>query len=545
MPNGVFRIPPVKNEPVLGFTPGSPERIELKQKLEEWSSDTVEIPCIIGGKEVRTGKLTKQVYPHAHKKVLAQYHLAGPKEVKAAIKASNEAWQTWSRMPWEQRAAIFLKAADLLAGPYRADINATTMLGQSKTAHQAEIDAACELADFWRFNVKYMKQIYQEQPESSPGMWNSVEYRPLEGFVFAITPFNFTSIGGNLPTAPALMGNTAIWKPASTSVASNWIVMKVLEEAGLPAGVVNFLPGPGSVLGPIILPHKDLAGVHFTGSTGVFHTIWETVGGNIKNYKSYPRLVGETGGKDFVFVHASSDPEQVATALVRGAFEYQGQKCSAASRAYIPRSLWAKIKRSMKSQLAELKVGDPTDFTNFCGAVIDKSSYKNITSYIAGAKRSANAEIVFGGGYDDRIGYFIEPTVIQVENPKHKLMRDELFGPVLTVYVYADRDLDEAIELCDTTSDYGLTGAVFAKDRQAVMAIAAALRHTAGNFYINDKPTGAVVGQQPFGGSRASGTNDKAGSAQNLQRWISPRTIKETFDAPRHFGYPFLAPDEE
>ncbi len=543
MPNGIFNLPTPKNEPVLGYLPGSPERASLRQELDNWTSEALEVPCIIGGREVRTGRITRQVLPHRHRQVLVNYHQAGEREVKAAVRAARTAWQDWSRTPWEHRAAIFLKAANLLAGPYRDDVNASTMLGQSKTAHQAEIDAACELADFWRFNANFMRQIYGDQPESAPGMWNQLEYRPLEGFVFAISPFNFTSIGGNLPGAPALMGNTVIWKPASTSVGSNYVVYKVLEAAGLPPGVINFLPGPGSVLGPIILPSRDLAGVHFTGSTEVFQNIWSTVGGNIRNYDGYPRLVGETGGKDFVFVHASANPEEVATALVRGAFEYQGQKCSAASRAYIPRSLWSAIRRHMRAQLAEIKVGDITDFTNFMGAVIDKASFTKIRRYIKAAERSTACEIISGGGTDAAIGWFIEATLIRVDNPRHKLMRDELFGPVLSVYVYPDRELDETIALCDQTSPYALTGAVFAKDRRAILAIMNALRHAAGNFYINDKPTGAVVGQQPFGGARASGTNDKAGSALNLLRWTSPRTIKETFVPPRHFGYPFLAPD--
>lgn len=543
MPNGVYRVPLPKNEAVLGYAPGSPERSELREQLGAWSGEEMEIPCIIGGRRVRTGQMTTQVLPHRHRHVLVRYHQAGPRQVKAAIKAARQAWESWSRTPWETRAAVFLKAADLLAGPYRADVNAATMLGQSKTPHQAEIDAACELVDFWRFNAQFMQQLYEDQPASAPGCWNVLEYRPLEGFVFAITPFNFTSIGGNLPTAPALMGNTVIWKPASTSVASNYVVFKVLEEAGLPPGVINFLPGPGRVLGPIILPQPDLAGVHFTGSTEVFQSIWESVGTNIRRYHSYPRLVGETGGKDFVFVHASADPEEVATALVRGAFEYQGQKCSAASRAYVPRSLWSKIRKHMKAQLAEIKVGDVEDFTNFCGAVIDKASFSKISAYIASAKRSARCQIVSGGGTDSRVGWFIEPTVIEVEDPRHKLMQDELFGPVLSVHVYADRRLDEAVEACSRTSPYALTGAVFAKDRSAILAISNILRHSAGNFYINDKPTGAVVGQQPFGGGRASGTNDKAGSMLNLIRWTSPRTIKETFVPARHFGYPFMAPD--
>ncbi|MEE4298091.1 MAG: L-glutamate gamma-semialdehyde dehydrogenase, partial [Pseudomonadales bacterium] len=501
--------------------------------------------CVIGGKEIYTGKILRQRIPHDHRHVLADCHQATTKEVNAAVKACREAWETWSRTPWEHRAAIFLKAADLLAGPYRDAVNAATMLGQGKTAHQAEIDSACELIDFLRFNASYLQQIYEDQPTSSPGVWNQVEYRPLEGFVFAITPFNFTAIGGNLPTAPALMGNVVIWKPARTATASSYLVYKILEEAGLPPGVINFMPGPGSVLGPALLDHPELAGVHFTGSTAVFHGIWETIGQNIRNYKNYPRIVGETGGKDFVFVHPSADASEVATALVRGAFEYQGQKCSAASRAYVPRSLWTSIKRELKAQLKEVKVGDPRDFSNFMGAVIDESSFEKITGAIKSARRSKSATFVWGGEFDKSKGYFIDPTVIEFKDPKHRIMREELFGPVLAVYVYADSKLDEALDLCDEGSEYGLTGAVFARDRSAVLAIANKLRHTAGNFYINDKPTGAVVGQQPFGGSRASGTNDKAGSALNLLRWVTPRTIKETFVPPRHFSYPFLAKDED
>ncbi|GAB4375950.1 MAG: L-glutamate gamma-semialdehyde dehydrogenase [Acidobacteriota bacterium] len=545
MPNGVYRIPRPKNEPVLGYAPGSPERAAIRRRLDAMRAETLEIPCVIGDREVRTGRILEQVLPHDHGHVLARCHQAGPAEVKAAVEAAREAWQTWSRTPWEARAAIFLKAAELLAGPWRDDVNAATMLGQSKTVHQAEIDAACELIDFWRFNPWYMQRIYEDQPDSAPGTWNVVEYRPLEGFVLAITPFNFTSIGGNLPTSPAMMGNTVIWKPARTATASNWLVFRVLREAGLPPGVINFLPGPGSVIGPALLPHPELAGVHFTGSTEVFQGIWETVGTSIRKYRSYPRLVGETGGKDFVFVHASADPEEVAAALIRGAFEYQGQKCSAASRAYVPRSLWPKIRRALKEQLAEVKVGDPTEFTNFMGAVIDEAAFRKITGAIASARRSPDATIVWGGGSDRRTGWFIEPTVIEFKDPTHRVMREELFGPVLGVHVYADSKLDRALELCDTGSPYGLTGAVFARDRQAILAIANRLRHTAGNFYINDKPTGAIVGQQPFGGSRASGTNDKAGSAMNLLRWTTARAIKETFVPPRHFGYPFLAPDED
>ena len=545
MPNGIYRVPPPVNEPVKVYAPGSPERRELTAAVAALSSDVMEIPCVIGGREVRTGRILEQHVPHAHRRVIARAHQAGPREMQGAIKAAREAWQTWSRMPWEARAAIFLKAADLLAGPRRMASNAATMVGQSKTAHQAEIDSAAELIDFWRFNPRFVETIYADQPISSPGTWNQMEYRALEGFVLAVTPFNFTSIGGNLPTAPAMLGNTVLWKPASTAIASSWVIFKVLEEAGLPPGVINFIPGPGSLVGPMAIASPDLAGVHFTGSTGVFHSIWEGVAANIRRYRNYPRLVGETGGKDFVFVHASADPLAVATALVRGAFEYQGQKCSAASRAYIPQSLWPKVRRAMVEQLREVRVGDPTVYTNFMGAVIDKASYQNLTGAIASARRSSACAIVFGGGSDAREGWFIQPTVVQVTDPKHRLMKEELFGPVLSVFVYPDRELEAALQLCDGASPYALTGAVFARDRQAVMAIANSLRHTAGNFYINDKPTGAVVGQQPFGGARASGTNDKAGSLLNMIRWTSPRAIKETFVPPTHFAYPFLAPDQD
>ncbi len=540
MPNGVYRVPEPKNEPVLSYAPGTPERAAVKEELQRLLEEPMEIPCVIGGREIRTGKIALQRLPHDHRRVLARVHMAGPREVRMAVRAAREAWESWSRTPWEVRAAIFLKAAELLAGPYRALANAATMLGQSKTIHQAEIDAACELIDFWRFNPWYMQRIYEDQPWSSAGTWNVVEYRPLEGFVFAITPFNFTSIGGNLPTSPAMMGNTVIWKPASTSVASNWVIFNVLREAGLPAGVINFLPGPGSAIGPVVLTDPSLAGVHFTGSTSTFQNIWQTIGTNIRSYRTYPRLVGETGGKDFVFVHSSADVDEVVTALVRGAFEYQGQKCSAASRAYVPRSLWPRIRRALVAEVKKIRMGDVTDFRNFMGAVIDRASFEKITGAIATAKRSKKAKIVVGGGHDRKKGWFIEPTVVEVEDPKHRLMQEEWFGPLLSVWVYPDRDLDRAIELCNETSPYGLTGAVFARDRRAIQAISQALRHAAGNFYVNDKPTGAVVGQQPFGGSRASGTNDKAGSAMNLLRWTSARAIKETFVPPKDWRYPFM-----
>ncbi len=544
MPNGLWRVPAPVNEPVLSYAPRTKERAALKQALSDMTSDVLEIPCVIGDREVRTGRIVEQRVPHRHRHVLARVHMAGPREIVAAVKAAREAWESWSRTPWEARAAIFLRAAEILAGPMRQRSNAATMLGQSKTAHQAEIDSACEMIDFWRFNPHFMQQIYADQPISPAGTWNSLEYRPLEGFVLAITPFNFSSIGGNLPSAPALMGNVALWKPATTSVASNYVLFQVLQQAGLPPGVINFLPSAGSEIGPIALSQPDLAGVHFTGSTSTFHSIWETVGSNIRNYHGYPRLVGETGGKDFIFVHASAEAGEVATALVRGAFEYQGQKCSAASRAYLPQSLWVKIRKEMKSQLAEIKTGDVADFTNFMGAIIDKASFQKLSGAIVQAKRSSACTIVAGGGCDARTGWFIEPTVIEVKDPKHRLMKEELFGPVLTVYVYPDRELESTLELCRSTSNYALTGAIFARDRRVIQALSNSLRNAAGNFYINDKCTGAVVGQQPFGGARASGTNDKAGSLLNLIRWTSPRAIKETFVPPSHFSYPFLQPGE-
>ncbi len=540
MANGIFRTPTPVNEPVLGYAPGTPERAELRATLDAMSRTVVEITPRIGGRRVRTGKIAEATMPHDHRHVLARWHRAGGREVARAIEAARAAHATWSRLPWEERASVFLKAADLLAGPWRQKLNAATMLGQSKTCHQAEIDSACELTDFFRFNVRYMEQIYREQPDSAPGMWNRMEYRPLEGFVFAVTPFNFTSIGGNLPTAPALMGNTVLWKPASSAVYSAHFIMELLEEAGLPPGVINVLPGSAGDVGDPALASPELAGIHFTGSTAVFQSMWETVGRNIRKYHGYPRIVGETGGTDFVFAHPSADAEALATALVRGAFEYQGQKCSAASRAYVPKSLWPKVRRAMLSQMAEIRMGDPTDFTNFMGAVIDEGAYRTIKGYVDHAKRSRDAEIVAGGTCNARKGWFIEPTVVLAKRPEFKLMREEIFGPVLTLWVYPDRDLERALDACDRGSAYGLTGAVFAQDRHAVEAMNRALVHSAGNFYVNDKPTGAVVGQQPFGGGRASGTNDKAGSWLNLIRWASPRAIKETFVPPRHFAYPFM-----
>jgi 1-pyrroline-5-carboxylate dehydrogenase len=503
-------------------------------------SEQIEIPVIIGGQEIRTGQTLDAVCPHDHRHVLAKVHQVGPEQVDMAIKAAKQAWFEWSEMDWEARAAVFLRAAELLAGPWRATMNAASMLNQSKTVHQAEIDAACELIDFWRFNAHYMREIYSEQPLSVSGIWDTVEYRALEGFIFAVTPFNFASIGGNLPTSPALMGNTVLWKPATTSVVTNYYTMRLLEAAGLPPGVINFIPGKGSTIGKGVLTRPELAGVHFTGSTPTFQFMWKTIGDNIDAYQGYPRIVGETGGKDFIFAHASADVPSLATALVRGGFEYQGQKCSAASRAYIPESLWPELRKQLVGQLETVRMGSPVDFRNFMASVIDEAAFDNTKEYIDEAKASNDMEIVFGGGTDKSRGYFIEPTVVQSHDPRSRLMREEIFAPVLTLFVYPDNKLDETIELCDTTSAYGLTGGVFATERSAIVKIANALRHAAGNFYINDKPTGAVVGQQPFGGGRKSGTNDKAGSSLNLLRWVSQRAIKETFVPPTRYEYPFM-----
>jgi len=530
MPNGIVPIDMPDNEPNRMYPPGSEEKKSLKAKLEELSGRQIEIPLIIGGKEVRTGNTAEAVCPHDHGHVLATYHQAGPDEVKTAVEASQRAWREWSEMPWEARAAVFLKAAELLAGPWRDTLNAACMLNQSKTVFQAEIDSACELIDFWRFNPHYMTQIYAEQPISAGSVWNYVEYRALEGFVFAVTPFNFVSIGGNLPTAPALMGNVVIWKPASSAVFSNYQIMKTLMEAGLPAGVINFLPGAGSKIGDPLVDSPHLAGIHFTGSTGTLQHMWRRVADNLDRYRGFPRIVGETGGKDFVMVHPSADVDQVSTALIRGAWEYQGQKCSAVSRAYIPKSMWDGVKERLVSAAGEIEPGPVEDVSNFFGAVIDRAAFESIGEYLDLAAESGDCEIITGGGRDDSVGYFIEPTVVRTTDPKHRLMQEEIFGPVLTVYVYEDSKWEETLSLCDGTSPYGLTGAVFATDRQAVAQAETALRHSAGNFYINDKPTGAVVGQQPFGGARASGTNDKAGSAFNLMRWVSPRAVKENFD---------------
>ena len=540
MLNGVISVPAPINEPVLDYRPRSPERAAVRKRVDEMLSERIEIPLIVGGREVRTGDTGEAVCPHDHGHVLATFHQAGEAEVRQAAEAAAKAWREWSEMPWEARAAVFLKAADLLAGPWRATLNAATMLNQSKTVFQAEIDAACELVDFWRFNAHYMRQLYAEQPFSPRGQWNYVEYRPLEGFVFAVTPFNFTSIGGNLPTAPALMGNVVLWKPASTAIVSGYYILRLLEEAGLPPGVINFLPGAGAKVGDPVFAHEDFAGIHFTGSTSTFQGMWRTIGANLGRYRSYPRIVGETGGKDFVFAHPSADAAALSTALVRGAFEYQGQKCSAASRAYVPRSLWREVRERVGADLAAIEMGDPTEFRNFMGAVIDAKSYRNIMEYVEYARASSDAEIVFGGKGDDAEGWFVEPTVVLTGNPHHKLMREEIFGPVLTVYVYDDSRLEETLDFCDRGTPYALTGAVFAQERAAIVHMAKRLRHAAGNFYVNDKPTGAVVGQQPFGGGRASGTNDKAGSALNLQRWISMRAVKETFAPAKDFRYPHM-----
>ncbi|MEG3064955.1 L-glutamate gamma-semialdehyde dehydrogenase [Acetomicrobium sp.] len=538
--NAVFKIEKPKNEPVLSYAPGTKEREELKARLVELRTQEIEIPLIIGGKEVRTGKLGMCIIPHNKEVVIGRYHMAGEKEVNDAIEAALAARHDWESMPWEHRASIFLKAAEMLAGTCRCTINAATMLCQSKTAYQAEIDSACELIDMLKFNAYFLNEIYKEQPESTKDSWNRMEYRALEGFVFAVTPFNFTSIAGNLPTSAAMAGNVVLWKPASSAVYSAYHVMTILRKAGLPDGVINFIPGPGNVLGSIALLNPWLAGVHFTGSTATFQSMWQTVGQNLPNYRTYPRLVGETGGKDFVFVHPSADLEPLVTALVRGAFEFQGQKCSAASRAYVPESMWPALKKRLVEEISTTKMGDIEDFTNFMGAVIDAQAFRSIKGYIDYAKESPEAEIICGGNADDSVGFFIEPTVIVTTNPRFKTMEEEIFGPVLTIYIYKDEEIEEALDLCDSTSIYGLTGAVFAQDREAIVKIEKRLTHAAGNFYINDKPTGAVIAQQPFGGARASGTNDKAGSKINMMRWVSPRAIKEHLNPPVGYRYPFM-----
>ncbi len=540
MSDAILTPPFPVNEPVMGYLPGSPEKKELKAKLKELAAKKIEIPLVIGGQEVKTGDMGECRVPHKHKHLLGTYHKAGAAEVKLAVAAARKARKGWAAMPFEARAAIFLKAGELLAGPWRQTLNAATMLGQSKTCHQAEIDAACEMIDFFRFNVSFGYDILAEQPESGPGVWNMLEQRPLDGFVFAITPFNFTSIAGNLPAAPAMMGNTVLWKPASSAVYSAYFIMELLREAGLPDGVINLIPGSGGEVGNPVLRNKELAGVHFTGSTEVFQGMWNTIGRNIRRYGGYPRIVGETGGKDFVFVHESADVDAVVTGLLRGAFEYQGQKCSAASRAYIPASLWPTIKKKLVAEVKTIKMGDPADFTNFMGAVIDEAAFDTIKGYIDRARKAkGEARILVGGKCDKKVGYFIEPTIIQAMTPKYESIREEIFGPVLTIYVYEDKEVMKTLRLCDQGSDYALTGAVFSQDRMFIETAKEELRGTAGNFYINDKPSGAVVGQQPFGGSRASGTNDKAGSYLNLLRWTTPRTIKETFDPPKGYRYGF------
>ena len=541
MSHGVFSVPVPVNEPIRSYAPGSPERESLQGRLQQMLGEQVEVPLIINGEDVHTGDTGSMICPHDHEHELGVFHQGTAEHVDAAITSGQQAWGEWSELAWEDRAAVFLKAADLLAGPWRDTINASTMLNQSKTVFQAEIDAACELADFWRFNVHFMRQMLAEQPQSAAGMWNRLEYRALEGYVFAVTPFNFTSIAGNLPTAPALMGNVALWKPASTAVLSAYYIMRLLQEAGLPPGVINFVPGSGRTIGDPALASADLAGVHFTGSTGVFQGMWRSIGTNIDRYKTYPRVVGETGGKDFVFAHASADPQQLAVALVRGAFEYQGQKCSAASRAYVPESLWPEVQDRLVAMVEDIAMGDPTDFSNFMAAVIDRSSFDNIEDYFASVRDSADMDFLTGGQGDDTKGYFVPPTVVVSQDPRSRLMCEEIFGPVLTIHVYPDAQLEETLDICDSTSPYALTGAIFAADRRVIAHMASRLRHAAGNFYINDKPTGAVVGQQPFGGSRASGTNDKAGSAANLMRWTSQRAMKETLAPPTDYRYPHMA----
>ena len=539
MNNAYFKLQMPQNEPVHSYLPGSAERASLKAELARQSQTKLEIPVIIGGKEIFTDDTEDCVMPHDHHHVLATFHRAGEKELKQAIEAATQAKKAWASMPWEQRASIFMKAAELLTGPWRDRVNAATMLGQSKTAYQAEIDSACELADFLRFNVYFTQQIYSEQPNNTKGIWNRTEYRPLDGFVTAITPFNFTSIGGNLGTAPAIAGNTVVWKPASTAVLSNYYFYQVLKEAGLPDGVINFVPCRGSDASKYVLTDPRLAGFHFTGSTAVFRSVWSLVGQNLASYANYPRLVGETGGKDFVFAHPSAQVAPLVSALARGAFEYQGQKCSAASRAFIPASLWPKVKEGLLSEISKLKVGDVQDFRNFMGAVIDGAAFSTIKGYIDYAKNSPDADVLCGG-YDDSKGWFIYPTVIQAKKPDFKTMKEEIFGPVLSVYVYPDEEFEETLDICDKATPYALTGAIFAQDRQVIAHMEDALSNAAGNFYINDKPTGAVINQQPFGGARASGTNDKAGSLVNMYRWISPRVIKETFVPAEDITYPFM-----
>ncbi|MFA5555587.1 MAG: L-glutamate gamma-semialdehyde dehydrogenase [Flavobacteriaceae bacterium] len=540
MSKGFFNVPKAINDPVKSYAKGTPEREAVLKAYKEMWNAQVDVPLYIGGKEIRTGNTKNLSAPHNHKHIVGKYHLAEKNHIEQAISTALEARKKWSEMSWEHRASVFLKAAELIAGPYRAKLNAATMIAQSKTVHQAEIDAACELIDFLRFNVEYMTQIYSDQPISDSSTWNRVEYRPLEGFVYAITPFNFTAISGNLPSSAALMGNVVVWKPAATQIFSANVIVEIFKKAGLPEGVINVVYGNSSMISDVVLTHRELAGVHFTGSTGVFNSIWKTIGNNISNYKSYPRIVGETGGKDFVIAHPSADVKALATGLVRGAFEFQGQKCSAASRAYIPQSLWNETKELMLADLASIKMGSPEDLDNFVTAVISEESFDKLAGFIDRAKQDTDAEIIAGGKYDKSVGYFIEPTIILTTNPKYVTMETELFGPVLTIYVYEDNKWEETLELVDSTSEYALTGAVFSQDRYAIEVASQKLQNAAGNFYINDKPTGAVVGNQPFGGARGSGTNDKAGSALNLLRWASVRTIKETLVPPTDYRYPFL-----
>ncbi|HEY2067395.1 MAG TPA: L-glutamate gamma-semialdehyde dehydrogenase [Gemmatimonadaceae bacterium] len=536
---GNRRVPPAMNEPVKSYAPGSAEKAALKERLGSMAKERVDIPIIIGGEEIRTGDTAQSVMPHDHKHVLADWHRASPAHVQQAIAVAKQAGADWANWAWEDRAAVFLRAAELLATTWRQTINAATMLGQSKTVYQAEIDSACELIDFWRFNPWYAQQLYDEQPLSNNTMWNQLDYRPLEGFVYAVTPFNFTSIAGNLPTAPALMGNTVVWKPAASAMLSAYYIMRLLEEAGLPPGVINLVPGDAVAISNVALAHRDLAGVHFTGSTGVFNSMWQTIGANMSRYASYPRIVGETGGKDFIVAHASADPQALAVAVARGGFEYQGQKCSAASRVYVPKSIWPDVKARIVGIMDEMRIGDPTDFRNFMSAVIDQKAFGKISEYVDDAKK--HATVIAGGKVDGKEGYFIHPTLVETTDPGYRLLCEEIFGPVVTVHVYDESRWEETLRIIDTTSPYALTGAVFANDRRAVREAMMALRNAAGNFYVNDKPTGAVVGQQPFGGARGSGTNDKAGSKLNLVRWVSARAIKETFSPPLEWKYPFMA----
>lgn len=544
MNNAIFNVERPGNEKVQNYAPGCRERKELNSELDRMSSEMLDIPLIIAGKEVRTGNTAKIVMPHDHQHSLGQYHMAGEKEVRMAIEAATKAHLEWESVSWVERVSITLKAAELISVKYRQWMNAATMLGQGKSAYQAEIDASCETIDFLKFNAYFASEIYKDQPLSMPGVINRFEYRPLEGFVFTVTPFNFTAIASNLNMAPVVMGNTTVWKPSSTSILSNYVLMKIFQEAGLPDGVINFIPGSGSRIGSVALDHRDMTGIHFTGSTTTFNNIWKSVANNMTSYRSYPRIVGETGGKDFIFVHPSADPQEIAVAIVRGAFEYQGQKCSAASRSYIPESLWPEVNRRVGDMISQITVGDVRQFSHFMNAVIDEASFDNIMGYIEFAKKSSDAEVIYGGTGDKSKGYFIQPTVIHAFNPHFKTMEEEIFGPVMTIFVYKDKDFEETLKICDQTSPYGLTGSVFSKDRAALNTACRILRYAAGNIYFNDKPTGAVVGQQPFGGARGSGTNDKSGSHLNLLRWTNPRTIKETLIPATEFSYPFMKEDK-